>query len=99
MQTVTKTTEIKIPQSVAVCPICGAEVYITGVEEWEQMDDGTWAAGETGVHIDCVSAPPIDSRKWREWFKWHWSMPYVYWMPLRNTVTKWVRDNYRFVMN
>ena len=40
--------------------------------------------------------PDIDSKKWREWFNWHYDMPYVDWLPVDGDVEKWLEENYRF---
>ena len=89
---------LKIPAHVAVCPKCGAEI-IAEFDEWEQLDDGTWAAGDGGTHINCTTEPDIDQKEWREWFGWHWEMPYVDWMPLQARVLHWINDHYRFEMS
>ena len=50
---------ISIPPEIAVCGICGAEVVLD-IDEYEEDDGGLWAASKCGVHVDCVTAPPID---------------------------------------
>lgn len=95
MQTVAPDATIKIPPTVAVCPKCGAEVVLE-LEAWEQLDDGTWAASDDGLHVNCITEPDIDSDDWEEWHDWHWDMPYVYWLPIQMKVYRWLRRHYRF---
>ena len=101
MQTVATDADIKLPADLAVCPKCGAAVIIEEITEWEQTEDGTWQAGESGVSINCVTEPDdLGSDEWDEWFRWHWEdMPYVYWLPLSMKVYKWLSENYRFDMS
>ena len=98
MKTVRTDEIIKIPASVAVCPICGAEAVIEDMDEWEQEDDGSWSVSEGGLHLSCITEPDIDSREWRGWFSCHFSMPYVDWLPLQIKIHKWLNANYRFVV-
>lgn len=98
IQTVAPDAPIKIPPSVAVCPICGEEVVIE-IEEWEQLGDGSWAVTDGGVHVDCITEPDIDSDEWDEWHDGHWNMPYVDWLPVQMKVYRWLRRHYRFQVN
>lgn len=78
------------------CPICGALVHLEEITGMVECDiTGLWIADE--ISIDCTSAPEIDSTEWEDWFRWHWSMPYVDWLPLSNAVMAWLRGHYRFV--
>jgi hypothetical protein len=97
MQTVKVNTPIAIPASVAICPICKAAATME-IDKWEQNKDGTWQAGECGVHLSCSTEPDVHSnvRRWREWHNWHFRMPYVDWLPVERTVYKWLVQNYRF---
>lgn len=99
MQTIKCDAIIKIPPEIAVCPICGAEVIIEEIDEWEQEDDGTWSAGETGVRLNCVTQPAFEDEDASDDFMAsHWSMPYVDWLPISVRVIEWLRQNYRFDM-
>ncbi len=71
------------------CPICGAKVYITGVDEWESVNGRI-------VHFEheCETEPDIDSDEWRDWFAGHWSMPYVDWLPWETRVQRWLDERY-----
>lgn len=86
-------TVIKVPKGVAVCPICGARLY-ADTEEWEEDDYGMWRA--SNPKTTCAKEPDIDSRKWNEWHRWHYSMPYVDWLPVDMKVQKWMDRTYRF---
>jgi hypothetical protein len=86
----------EIPLTVAMCPICGGQIYLE-IDEWEQEDDGLWSASASGVHVDCTTAPEdMHSAEWDDWFTAHWSMPYVDWLPVEQVVYKWLFGNYRF---
>ena len=95
MKTVATNTNIKIPLDVAICPICGADVYVD-IDEWEQNEDGTWKVSDCGVHCNCTTEPAIATDEWEEWFYGHWSMPYVDWLPVDEKVRVWLIQNYRF---
>jgi hypothetical protein len=71
------------------CPICGASVYITGVDEWES-DSGRI------VHFEheCETEPDIDSDEWWGWHNGHWNMPYVDWLPWEMRVYRWLDAHY-----
>lgn len=87
---------IEVPSSVAVCPICGLEVVIDDVDEYEQDDDGLWRVSESGLSVNCVTEPDIDSFEWNDWLNGHWSMPYVDWLPITVKVWQWLDSHYRF---
>lgn len=96
MQTVKTDAVITVPPEVAKCPICGAEVVLE-IDSWQQEDDGTWSAEESGVHVDCVREPDdIESDEWEDFDRSHWSMPYVNWLPIQGKVYRWLLQNYRF---
>ena len=96
VEIVDRDTEIKIPASVAVCPICGAEVFIEDIDEYDTDDQGLWRATDAGVKIDCVTVPDIGSDEWEDWFASHWLMPYVDWLPVSVKVSRWMGEHYRF---
>ena len=88
-------SEIILPKSFA-CPICGMDIYVSEVSEWEQDDDGNWKA--QAVKIDCVSDPDFtgdhSSEAINGHLQSHWRMPYVDWLPLEGIVTEWVNEHY-----
>ncbi len=81
-----------IPTSVAVCPKCGAQLVIGDIDDWE-IETGRVTEG--GLNITCEKEPDIDSKEWREWFNWHYSMPNVDWLPVDAAVYKWFDESYR----
>ena len=87
---------IEVPREVAVCRICDADIVIIDTDEYEKNDDGTWQISECRLHVDCSSAPDIDSDEWDDWFNGHWGMPYVDWLPVERRVHDWLAANYRF---
>lgn len=97
IQTVAPDADIRIPASVAVCPICGSEVVVE-IEAWEQNDDGSWQAGESGTYCNCITEPDMDGDEWEDWFRGHWSMPYVDWLPVDEKVKAWLDRHYRFAV-
>jgi len=83
----------EIPSDVAICPICGAGLIIEDIDEWETE---LGRVTEAGLHIACSQAPDIGSDGWEDWFKWHYNMPYVDWLPVDVTVYKWFDKRYRY---
>lgn len=84
-----------IPGWLFECPKCG-DLLTCEIDEWEQMEDGSWRVSECGLHLSCASEPEIGSKNWDEWFNWHFDMPYVYWLPLQAKVWAWFNESYRF---
>lgn len=84
----------EIPESVAVCPICGAPIVIQDIDAWESE---TGRVTEDGFKIDCSTEPDEDDNEddWDDFLSSHWSMPYVDWLPLTMRVYKWFDSNYR----
>ncbi len=85
----------EIPGYKFKCPKCG-DLLTLEIDEWEQLADGTWQISEGGLQLSCASEPMIGSKKWNDWFNWHFDMPYVYWLPLQMRVLQWLNENYRF---
>lgn len=77
------------------CPICGQKL-IWEADEWEEAEAGLWKLGETGFKPNCTTEPDIDSDEWEDWFRGHYSMPYVDWLPIEKPARDWVNDRYRF---
>ena len=87
-----------IPPSVAICPYCGGALSVQ-CEEWTQNDDGSWGVEEGIIHADCMREPEQTYNKmWRDWFRQHSYMPYVYQLPVDIKVAKWINQNFRFDM-
>lgn len=82
-----------VPKSVAVCPKCGEQLVITDWTAWE--DGGRVVDGE--FTLDCTTAPDDadDSEEAGEWFIWHWSTPYIDWLPVKERVFRFVDSRYR----
>ena len=95
MELIESNATIDIPPQVAVCPYCGKKLTaaFTG---WEQTVDGSWIANT--VELDCEGEPDIesDTEAFDEWLGEHTYMPYVYWLPVTELVTKWINSKYRF---
>jgi len=75
------------------CPYCAGRIAVH-FESWTRKDDGTWAA--EWAKADCLTEPSERSRKFDDWMKQHSYMPYVYWLPLEQALTRWVNKHYRF---
>ena len=94
---------IDIPRDVAICPICGKSLYIDAIEEYEiETQDGARVGKlvDTGFSFGCESEPDMDTddfdkEAWDEWFKWHYSTPYIDWMPLQKPILEWFNQTYR----
>lgn len=80
--------DTEISPHVASCPLCGAKLIIEDVEEWDDKGIPT----ESGLRIDCSTAPAIDSEDWDTWFNWHWSTPYIDWLPVTSIVYEWLKS-------
>lgn len=91
-------TNEALPIAVA-CPICGAPCDVWADESWSQ-DGADWIAEE--VRIECTSEPgtepsvPETCMDWDEWHNWHYRMPYVDWLPLKEDVLRQVQARFRF---
>ena len=79
----------------APCPICGAGLLLDAGEGTE-LDNATGEWIATEINLECESEPDIDSGEWSEWFRWHYSMPYVDWLPIEQQILKAVRRKYHF---
>ena len=99
MEVIASSQSIKVPVEIAICPICGAEIVLD-IDEWEEDDNGQWMAFETGVHCTCITEPDIDSpeelKQFQGFYREHFQMPYVDWLPVDMKVHKWLGENYRF---
>lgn len=77
----------EIPKSLAVCPICGAQIEFVEVCEWDENG----RPAKSGIKIECTNQPDAeDSKAWWSWFHSHYRMPYVDWLPLEEKMYKWV---------
>ena len=83
---------IEVPKEIAVCPICGGKLTV-GCDGWIELDDG-WAADS--LSIDCETEPDIDGNDWDDWFRGHYSMPYIDWLPVEYHILRWLNENYRW---
>ena len=82
-----------LPQQYRRCSYCGGKLAIH-FEAWTKQDDGTWVA--EWAKADCLTEPSERSRKFEDWINQHCYMPYVYWLPLEQALTRWVNKHYRF---
>ncbi|MFQ6333224.1 DUF4031 domain-containing protein [Methylophilus sp. 3sh_L] len=78
----------------AECPICGKPLLLNAGEGCEQDANGEWIATE--IELLCTSEPEFNSPDWDDWYRWHYSMPYVDWLPLEQRVLRAVRKKYFF---
>lgn len=82
----------KINPGIIKCPYCGGNL-VASVSAWTLQGDG-WIA-ET-IEVECQSEPDLDSDEWDDWLEGHSDMPYVYWLPVVNTIEKAINLKYRF---
>lgn len=81
-----------------VCPICGGQLYVQ-VSEWEQETEdpqSDWLA--SAIDVDCEHMPDLESDAFDEFMREHYRMPYVDWLPLEESIKRWMRLKYRFDM-
>jgi hypothetical protein len=83
---------ISIPKSVAVCPKCESGLILEDIEGYEY---GEPLDEHSHIAFTCNTEPDIDSDEWEDWHNWHWSMPYVDWLPLEKPIMRWFNENYR----
>jgi hypothetical protein len=84
---------IAIPTEIAICPICGANLYVQQIDCcWE--DNGKIM--EEGIVFGCSTEPQMQAEGWWPWHWKHYGTPYVDWMPLYHPITKWFNANYRY---
>jgi hypothetical protein len=86
--------KLPMPLPRFACPICGAKVYLTSVDEWG-ADDGEII----GASFDCETEPDIpdiDSDARGKWFEGHYRMPYVDWLPWEIKVMRWLNQHYHY---
>ena len=64
-------------------------------EEWEEgAIPGRWRCAF--AKLECETEPDIDDPEFDEWMRWHYDMPYVYWLPLETQMTRWINRRYWF---
>lgn len=85
----TKRLKVKQP-----CPICGGQLYVSCNDEWEQEENGDWIA--SSINVECDTEPAIDSDEWEDWTKWHYSTPWIDWMPIENKLLPEFQRKFRF---
>lgn len=81
-----------VPTSVAVCPICGRGLWIESIDEAVEADDGVWLPNEISLTCETESDVEIGSIDWDEWFRGHYSTPYIDWLPVDSKVLKWMQQ-------
>ena len=86
----------EISEWVGVCPICKAALVIEDIDEYEAA---TGRVTEGGLHITCITQPDFDEDDddYEEWFRGHYAMPYVDWLPVNRKVYGWFDKRYRLV--
>jgi hypothetical protein len=88
---------IEVPLEVVRCPKCDAKLIISEIDAWSRGDDGRIIPEHFG--LDCETEPDLDEDEdaWAEFFGWHYSMPYVDWLPLDPVIKAWLVENFDFV--
>jgi len=82
----------EIPLDLFQCPICGAQIMFTEINEYETE---TGKVTDSGFHVSCTTEPEFDEPGCEEWFDSHFSMPYVDWLPIEAKVYRWLSAGYR----
>lgn len=75
------------------CPICGANVVVEDIDEWETE---TGNATESGFHINCSAEPDINSDIWKSWFYRHWPTHYTCWKHLEIEIRKAFNRKFKY---
>src|SRR5688572_7134881 len=84
---ITHKTARTLPKEYRRCSYCSGPLAVH-FESWTKQDDGTWATD--CAKVDCLTEPSERSRKCNDWLNQHTYMPYVYWLPLEQAITRWV---------
>lgn len=87
--------DIEIPVSVALCPDCKGRLTISPTG-WEQHKSG-WVATEWMT--TCESEPDeLEGEIYANFIRSHpsFDMPYVYWLPIDETIRVWLNKTHRF---
>ncbi len=79
----------EIPSDLFVCPICGAQVEFSEINEYEA---DTGKVTNTGFRVTCTTEPDFDDPDFNEWMLGHFSLD---WMPLEMKIYQWLSMNYR----
>lgn len=82
----------EIPLDLFKCPICGAQIVFTEINEYETE---TGKVTDTGFHVSCTTEPDFDEPDYDEWLDSHFAMPYVDWLPLEVKIYKWLSAGFR----
>lgn len=82
----------EIPVDLAVCPICSEPLVIECIDEWHT---DTGRVTESGLHITCSTEPSFESGDFDEWIDWHYSTPYIDWLPVKAKVYRWFDRRFR----
>jgi len=83
---------VDVPAEIAVCPYCKAA--LTAQCNTKTLMIGMWLP--SSVIVNCTAAPEIASAEWRDWFKAHARMPYVYQLPVDLRILHWMQQNFFF---
>lgn len=78
-----------VPESIAVCPICGEPIWIEDIQEVEEDGDRLLPTTAT---ITCSTEPDVDSDEWPAWHDGHFSTPYIDWLPIKNRILNWLEQ-------
>ena len=81
---------LDIPPAVAKCPKCSAPLALDTVDEWTEEGEAL------SVSFLCVAERECDDEDWESFNRWHYSTPYIDWLPLDEAVLEWFSANYRY---
>lgn len=82
---------VKVPSNVAVCPYCDGLLRATA-ESCVEVDG--WLVADH-LHVECEAEPPPWHRDWPAFDRKHSRQPYIYQLPVDQTVLGWFNENYR----
>ena len=81
-----------------LCPYCKSDLTycVTG---WEfDEETGLWIADT--LESECDSEPSyIGSEEWNEWLNSHLDLPYVYQLPVDQSVLAFINKKFRFKLD
>lgn len=97
LPTITKTFRVLDPSKEyplkSPCPYCGGKLVLSGINECQQAEDGTWIA--TQLDINCLTEPNIDGPKWEGWWRDHSSDFCQAWHDLHERIVRNLKHHFR----
>lgn len=73
------------------CPICGKQVFAM-CQSWNPDTSEPHT-----IEIECESEPDVIKKGWKAWYREHYRMPYVDWLPYQQRALAFVKTEFMCV--